>query len=136
MELELMVIDTSAIIAILFNDPEAEAFARVIVDDSRRLISASTLLETSIVIEARKGSDGGWEWELLRFRANLEVVPLTETQHSLAIEAWRTYGKGRHKANLNIGDCCSYSLAKLAGEPLLYKGRDFSLTDVASALYV
>ena len=131
-----MVIDTSATIAILLGEPEAEDFARAIVGDNRRLVSAFSLLETSVVIEARKGSDGGREWELLRLRMNIEVVPFTAAQHTLAIEAWRVYGRGKHRAQLNIADCCSYSLAKLAGEPLLYKSDDFALTDVVSALDV
>lgn len=125
-----MVLDTSALMAVLLGEDDAELYVRAIVDDPRRLISAFILLETSIVIEARKGPDGSREWELLQYRINIDVVPFTTTQHVLAIEAWRRFGKGRHPAGLNIGDCCSYSLSKMAGEPLLYKGDDFVQTDI------
>lgn len=129
-----MVIDTSAILALLLGEPEAELIARSITSDPKRLISAFSLLETSIVVEARKGADGGREWELLRLHAGLDIIPFTATQHTLALEAWRRYGKGRHKASLNIGDCCSYSLSKMTGEPLLFKGVDFALTDITPVL--
>ena len=129
-----MVVDTSALIAILLGEDEAVEFARAILKDPVRLVSAFTLLETGIVIEARKGPAGAREWELLRFRAELDPVPLTASQHELALDAWRRYGKGRHEAGLNIGDCCSYSLSRMTGEALLYKGSDFALTDVASAV--
>jgi ribonuclease VapC len=125
-----MIIDTSALVAILLGEPEAEAFALAIAGDSKRLISAFTALETGIVIEAKKGEAGGRELDLLLHQAKIEVVPLTAEQFEIARMAWRKYGKGRHPAGLNIGDCCSYALAKCAGEPLLFKGNDFSQTDV------
>ena len=128
-----MVVDSSAMIAILLGESDAEHLARTLLKDSRRLISAFTALETAIVIEARKGPAGGREWELLLFNTELEIMPFTSAQHVLALEAWRRFGKGRHQASLNIGDCCSYSLAKFMGESLLYKGEDFSFTDIAQA---
>ena len=125
-----MVIDTSALIAILLGEPDAEIFARAIAADHKRLISAFTALETSIVIEAKKGESGGRELDLLIHRAQIEIVALNADQLDLARSAWREYGKGRHPAGLNIGDCCSYALAKHAQEPLLFKGDDFARTDI------
>lgn len=125
-----MVIDSSALIAILLGEPEAEALARAIARDPVRLISTFSALETGIVIEVRKGEAGGREFDLLLHRARIEIVPMNVEQYEIAREAWRIYGKGRHPAGLNIGDCCSYALAKYSGEPLLFKGEDFSKTDV------
>jgi ribonuclease VapC len=129
-----MVIDTSALIAILLNEAEAEAFAKAIAADPKRLISAFNLLETAIVIEAKKGEAGGIELDLLLHRARIEAVSMSAEQTELARTAWRVYGKGNHPAGLNIGDCCAYALAKYSGEPLLFKGEDFALTDIPSAL--
>jgi len=129
-----MVIDTSALIAILLNEAEAEAFAKAIAADPKRLISAFNLLETAIVIEAKKGEAGGIELDLLLHRARIETVAMSAEQTELARTAWRVYGKGNHPAGLNIGDCCAYALAKYSGEPLLFKGEDFALTDIPSAL--
>ncbi len=128
-----MVVDSSAMLAILLGESDAECLARTLLKDPRRLISAFTALETAIVIEARKGPSGGREWELLLFNTELEIIPFVSAQHVLALEAWRRFGKGRHRASLNIGDCCSYSLAQFLGEPLLYKGEDFSFTDIPRA---
>ncbi len=125
-----MVIDTSALVAILLGEPEAERFALVIAADPKRLISSFTALETGIVIEAKKGEAGGRELDLLLHHAKIAIVPLTLEQYGIARIAWRRYGKGRHPAGLNIGDCCSYALAKLGDDSLLFKGNDFSLTDV------
>lgn len=125
-----MVIDSSALLAVLLAEPEAEVVARAIARDPRRLLSAFSALETSIVIEARKGPDGAREFDLLVYKAGLDVVPLDAAQAEIARGAWRKYGKGRHPAGLNVGDCCSYALARFTGEPLLFKGRDFPLTDV------
>ena len=125
-----MTIDSSALIAILLGEPEAELFALEIARAPRRIVSAFTALETAIVIEAKKGDPGGRELDILLDRAKIEIVPLTVEQLEIARAAWRRYGKGRHPAGLNIGDCCSYALAKCAGEPLLFKGSDFSQTDL------
>ena len=129
-----MVIDTSALIAILLNEAETEAFAKVIAADPKRLISAFNLIEAAIVIEAKKGEAGGIELDLLLHRARIETVAMSAEQVELARTAWRVYGKGNHAAGLNIGDCCAYALAKYSGEPLLFKGGDFALTDIPSAL--
>ena len=97
------------------------------------LISAFTVLETGNIIEAKKGEIGGREFDLLLHRIGAEIVPFNPEQSEAARAAWRTYGKGRHRAGLNIGDCCAYALSKISGEPLLYKGDNFSETDILSA---
>jgi ribonuclease VapC len=129
-----MVIDTSALIAILFGEPEAKSFSQAVADESRKLISVFNALETGIVVEAKKGEAGGRELDLLLHRAQIEIVAMNADQAELARTAWRIYGKGNHPAGLNIGDCCAYALAKYSGEPLLYKGNDFSQTDIQPAM--
>ena len=129
-----MVIDTSALIAILFGEPEALSFTRVLAGETLKLISSFNALETGIVVEARKGEAGGREFDLLMHRAQIEIVAMNADQAELARAAWRKYGKGNHPAGLNIGDCCAYALAKYSGEPLLFKGDDFSQTDIQPAV--
>lgn len=129
-----MVIDTSALIAILFGEPEALSFTRTIADESRKLISVFNALESGIVVEARKGEAGGRELDLLIHRARIEIVAMNADQAELARAAWRKFGKGNHPAGLNIGDCCAYALAKYSGEPLLFKGNDFTQTDIMAAI--
>ncbi len=128
-----MVIDTSAIVAIFFNDPDAASYRERIGDDPVRLISAGTLLEAAMVIESRFGEAGGAEFDLWLHKADIEIVAVTPEHADQARRAWRRYGKGRHPAALNYGDCFSYALAKLSGEPLLFKGNDFSQTDIEAA---
>ena len=125
-----MVIYTSAIITILLGEDDSEVFAIAIANDPKRLISAFSALEVSIVIEAKKGEAGGRELDLLLHRSQVEIVAMDSDQAELARIAWRTFGKGRHQAGLNIGDCCSYALSKSSDEPLLFKGNDFSKTDL------
>jgi ribonuclease VapC len=129
-----MVIDSSALIAILLGELDSKVFSEAIANASKRLVSAFSALETSIVIESKKGEPGGRELDLLLHKARIEIVPINEEQFELARRAWRDFGKGRHPAGLNIGDCCSYALSKYSGEPLLFKGDDFSKTDVQWAL--
>jgi ribonuclease VapC len=126
-----MVLDTSAIAAIFFLEPERDAFLESIASAGTRLISAATLLETGIVVEGRQGEAAGREFDLFVVRAGLQIVAVDAEQSELARSAWRKYGKGRHPAALNFGDCFSYALAKSTGEPLLAKGTDFALTDVS-----
>jgi ribonuclease VapC len=126
-----MVIDTSALAAIFFGEPERQTFLDAITAAGSRLISAASILETGIVLEGRQGEAAGREFDLFVVRAQLQIVPVDAEQADLARSAWRKYGKGRHAAALNFGDCFSYALAKLSGEPLLAKGSDFSLTDIA-----
>jgi ribonuclease VapC len=126
-----MVIDSSAILAVLFEEAGANRIAHLIASDPRRLSSAFTVLEAAIVAEARKGEAGGRELDLLLHRIGLESIPLTASHVEVAREAWRRYGKGKHPAGLNIGDCFAYALARISGEPLLCTGDDFPQTDVA-----
>ncbi|MEY4377034.1 MAG: hypothetical protein RJB26_1584 [Pseudomonadota bacterium] len=130
-----MVIDTSALVAILTMEPEAARLAQSLEADATRLISAATLLETGIVIEARFGAAGATELDLLVAKAGLVVEAVTAEQVGIARIAWRRFGKGRHAAGLNYGDCFSYALARATGEPLLFKGADFANTDIAAVLY-
>jgi ribonuclease VapC len=126
-----MVIDASALVAILFGEPEAPAFATAIERDPMRLVSAATALETAIVIENELGEPGARELDLLLYQAGITIVPFAPEQLAAARHAFRVYGKGRHAAALNLGDCFSYALSKTTGEPLLFKGDDFPRTDVA-----
>ena len=128
-----MVIDTSAIVAIALNEPEAEALERTIADASIRLISAATVLEAAMVIETRLGEAGGSEFDLWLHKAGVEIVPVDAELADQARRAWRRFGKGRHPAGLNFGDCFSYALSALTQEPLLFKGHDFSKTDIVAA---
>ncbi len=125
-----MVIDTSALAVIFFHEPERERFRDAIITAHSRLISAATLLETGIVIEGRRGGGAGREFDLFVVRAGLQIVPVDGEQADISRSAWRKYGKGRHPAGLNYGDCFAYALAKSTGEPLLAKGTDFSKTDI------
>ena len=129
-----MVIDSSALIAVLLDEPEAELFAGVLARGDRCLLCAFTALETGIVIESKKGDQGGREFDLLLYKLEADIIPMDNGQYRLAREAWRKFGKGRHPAALNMGDCCSYALAKFTGEPLLYKGNDFSKTDITAVI--
>ena len=125
-----MVIDTSAILALLFNEPEADDIEIAIDADSTRLMSTTSSVEAGIVVEARLGAAGGREFDLLVHKAGIELVAVTADQADVARAAWRRFGRGRHEANLNFGDCFSYALAMTTGEPLLFKGDDFARTDV------
>ena len=129
-----MVVDTSALIAILLGEPETESFVRALAGDPKRMISAFNALESGIVIEARKGEAGGRELDLFLHRARIEITALNSDQVEIGLSTWRKYGKGNHPAGLNIGDCCAYALAKYSGEPLLFKGKDFSQTDIRSVI--
>jgi ribonuclease VapC len=128
------VIDTSAIVAIALDEPEAPEFERRIAGDPVRLISAATVLEAAMVIETRLGEAGGSELDLWLHKADVEIVAV-ERDHAddQARRAWRRFGKGRHPAGLNFGDCFSYALAALTQEPLLFKGEDFAKTDIRAA---
>lgn len=126
-----MVIDTSALVAVFLSEPERRPFLDRIIASEVRLISAASMLETGMVLEARRGEAAGREFDLFVVRMDFEIVPVDAEQVEIARSAWRKYGKGRHAAGLNFGDCFSYALAKFRGEPLLAKGRDFDLTDIA-----
>jgi ribonuclease VapC len=125
-----MVIDSSALIAILCDEPERSEFNRQIEADSRRFVSTASVLETSIVLENRYGDEAYRELDFFLLKASIEVCPVDVEQLEIARRAYRQYGKGRHPAGLNYGDCFSYALAKQKGESLLFKGNDFSKTDI------
>jgi ribonuclease VapC len=128
-----MVLDTSALLTVLFNDPGAERIEALIAGDPVRLLSAGSALEAGIVVEARFGEAGGRELDLLLHRARVDIVPFDADQLEIARSAWRRFGKGRHAAALNLGDCFAYALARRSGEPLLFVGEDFAHTDVERA---
>jgi ribonuclease VapC len=125
-----VVIDTSAILAVLFDEPERRYYAEMIEADETRLVSAATFLEAALVIESRRGEAAGRELDLLLHRAHISIVPVDAEQAEIARIAWRKYGKGRHTAGLNLGGCFSYALASVSGEPLLAKGDEFTQTDI------
>ena len=128
-----MVIDTSALVAILFGESDAAALAAEIERDATRLVSAASMLETAMVVESELGGEGGRELDLLMMRAGIEIVPFTAEHLRLARHAFRAFGKGNHRAGLNFGDCFAYALSKASGEPLLFKGEDFARTDINPA---
>ena len=129
-----MVIDTSALLAILQREPEREAFLACIETAAIRVISAASVIETSMVVLSRSGEDGLRILEALLRDLRIEQAPLTAGHVSFAVDAFRRFGKGRHPAGLNFGDCLSYALARATGEPLLFKGCDFSRTDIRQAV--
>ena len=132
-----MIIDTSALIAILRDEPEAGACALAIENESHvsRRISAASFFETAAVIDASRDPIASRRLDDLVKEAEIVIEPVTEAQARLAREAYRDYGKGSgHAAKLNFGDCFSYALARATGEPLLFKGDDFVHTDIVSAL--
>ena len=125
-----MVLDTSALVALLLDEPEAEEFRGAVEEDTTRLVSAATLLETALIIEARKGEPGGRELDALIDKAEIVVVAVDAEHVSEARRAYRRFGKGPHAAGLNFGDVFAYALARTSGEPLLFKGDDFAKTDI------
>ncbi len=125
-----MVVDTSALVAIFLAEPERELFIDYILAADTRLLSAANALETGIVMEALRGESAGREFDLFVVQARLEIVPVDAEQAEFARLAWRKYGKGRHLAALNFGDCFAYALAKSSAQPLLAKGADFAHTDL------
>jgi ribonuclease VapC len=127
-----MIIDTSALLAILFDEPERRAFNEAIEAAETRLMSAATLVEVSIVIESRFGAEGLRDLDLFIELADIEIAAVDSEQAYAARRGFSRFGKGRHPAGLNYGDCFAYALATVLGEPLLYKGDDFSRTDITA----
>jgi ribonuclease VapC len=125
-----MVIDTSAVVAILQNEPERRKFNEAIEEAETRSMSTASFLETSMILESRYGADGVRDLDLFIAKAKVSLVPVDEDQAHLARRGFQKYGKGRHPAGLNYGDCFPYALARSLDEPLLFKGTDFSQTDV------
>ena len=129
-----MIVDTSAVLAVLFDEPDAERFTRAMAEAHHCRMSVANFLEAALVVEGRAGMAGGHELDLFIEKAAIELVPVSVEHMQAARRAWRRFGKGNHPAGLNFGDCFAYALAEVTGEPLLYKGEDFALTDVESAL--
>jgi ribonuclease VapC len=129
-----MVLDSSAVIALLLDEPDADSLRLAIAEADTRLISAATLVEASLVIENRFGETGGRELDLLINRLGVAIVAVDADQVAEARRAWRRFGRGRHPAGLNYGDLFSYALARTTGQPLLFKGEDFARTDIARVL--
>jgi len=130
----LIVVDSSALLAIFFDEPEKTAFTELIATDDAARIGAPNFLEASMIVEARQGKAGCRDLDELAGLLELAVVPFDASHIEAARDAFRRYGKGRHRAALNFGDCCAYGLAKASNAPLLFKGNDFILTDIKRAL--
>jgi ribonuclease VapC len=130
-----IVVDSSALLAILFEEPESTAIENALIEASERRISAFSLLEAGTVALRRKGSPGRARFDALCQQYFLETAALSSRQVELAREAYARFGKGYHPAGLNLGDCCSYALAKVTGLPLLCKGEDFPRTDLPLVRY-
>jgi ribonuclease VapC len=131
-----MVIDTSAIVAVLFDEPDQRQYDDAMAAAPVRLVSAVTRVELSFVVESRKGEAGRARLDRFFALTGAEVVSVTPQQAEIAIDAFRRFGKGRHRAALNIGDCFSYALATATNHPLLFKGNDFNHTDIRAVLPV
>jgi ribonuclease VapC len=129
-----MIIDTSALLAILQDEPERRAFSEAIENAGSCSMSVGNLLETSLVIESRFGAEGIRDLDQLVGKARIELVPVDLEQLGIARRAFSRFGKGRHPAALNFGDCFAYALARALGEPLLYKGDDFARTDIEAVV--
>jgi ribonuclease VapC len=127
-----MVIDTSAVIAILQNEPERRTFNEAIEGAEARSLSVASFVETSLIVESRYGSEGMRDLDLFINKAQIELIAVDVEQAHLARQAFRQFGKGRHAAGLNFGDCFSYALARSLSDSLLYKGSDFGKCDVDS----
>ncbi len=129
-----MILDTSAIIAILFDEEDSRIYAEAISNADTCRLSASTFVEAAIVVETQTKNGGNRQFDAFIRRAGVTIEPVTEEHAYIARQAFTDFGKGRHPASLNYGDCFSYALAKASGEPLLFKGNDFRKTDIDSAL--
>lgn len=130
-----MVLDSSAVVAVLQREEQASRLVEALVAEPLRRLSAASLVETGIVMQARFGDHGERELDLFVQRLSVDVIPVMVDHAEIARSAFRRYGKGRHPAGLNFGDCFSYALAVALGEPLLFAGRDFERTDVLVAAY-
>jgi ribonuclease VapC len=129
-----MIVDTSAVLAVLFNEDDAASYSRAISESESRRISAANFVEAAIVVEMQTRGRGSQQFDAFMRRASIVIEPVTEEQAQVARQAYADFGKGRHRARLNFGDCFAYALAKVTGEPLLYKGEDFRKTDITPVL--
>lgn len=130
-----MVIDTSAVAAIVFSEPESLRLLQAIKSDPKRLMSSFAALECGVVVSSRKGPSSLHDLKFFFHESCIEIVSFTAEQYEVALNAYLKFGKGNHPAKLNLGDCCSYALSQYSGEPLLFKGGDFSKTDVSVVVY-
>ena len=128
----MTVVDTSAIVAVLLEEPGSEAIERELLQGPC-VMSAATRVELGIVVEARAGAAGTQLLEELLARIDIRIAPVDEDQAREALVCWRRFGKGRHEAALNFGDAFAYALARQTGQPLLYIGADFGRTDIPTA---
>jgi len=128
-----MVVDSSAVLAILLGEPERRAMTKALGQADEKRISAVNFVEASVVIETRKGAAGLLEFDRLIELSGIEIAAVDERLAREARTAYRHFGKGRHAARLNLGDCFAYALAKVLGQPLLCTGRDFAKTDISVA---
>ncbi len=128
-----MILDSSSVIAVLAKEPDSELYIQAISHAPSCRISAGNFIELSIVIEGQFGPEVGHQCDALFRRVGIVVEPVTVEQAHVARQAFHDFGKGRHPAGLNFGDCFAYALAKVTGEPLLFKGEDFKKTDILSA---
>ncbi|MGB4783043.1 type II toxin-antitoxin system VapC family toxin [Candidatus Methylomirabilis sp.] len=129
-----MIVDSSALLAILFNERDAETYAHALTQADACRMSAANFVEVAIVVEAQTTESGSRQFDAFFRRAGIAIEAVTEEQAHVARQAYTDFGKGRHPAGLNFGDCFAYALAKVTGEPLLFKGEDFKKTDITSAL--
>lgn len=129
-----MILDSSAVVAIAFREPGYEGLLDAIGRATRVGIGAPTLVETAVVLSARMSRDGRGLVSRLLLEADVAIVPFTDAHFGTAVDAWLRFGRGRHPAALNFGDCLSYATAFLASEPLLFTGNDFRRTDVVAAI--
>ena len=128
-----MIVDTSALVAVLYGEHEAEDFARLILAAPVCRLSVANHLELGLVVEGQLGPEGWRRADQFCEAARIVIEPVTLEQGRLARQAFLDFGKGRHPARLNFGDCFAYALARATGEPLLFKGDDFALTEIAAA---
>ena len=128
-----MIVDTSAVLAVLFDELDAARFDEAIVAAPRCRMSAASFVEAAMVLESRSGAAVGHELDVYLDESDIELVPVTPEHAQAARRAWRRFGKGNHPAGLNFGDCFSYALAESEREPLLFKGEDFARTDIEAS---
>ncbi len=132
---DAIVLDSSAVVAVLLDEPDAEPIKTALLAATKRWIGAFTALECSVVMTTRRGVAGQVAFEAMCQRLGIRTIPLTAELVGVARDAWTRFGRGRHPAALNVGDCCSYALARHSGFPLLCKGDDFPRTDLPLVPY-
>jgi ribonuclease VapC len=130
-----MIIDTSTLVGLLDQEAEAERLARAIAAAPERMLSAANLVETGIVMQVRRGDEAARDLDLLLAKLKIDIIPVSAKQADIARKAFQRFGRGRHPARLNFGDCFAYALAKDSSRPLLFVGKDFSQTDIAVVPY-